>query len=196
MINNKYYRGQVYYADLGEVNEKERNSEQRGIRPVMIIQNDIGNKYSPTVIVAAISSKIFKKKLPTQVLLDSDYIGLSQESFIMLEQVRTLDKSKLLGYIGKVSESDMDKIDLAALVSLELKDKVTIEEKARDIEQLDNVLYVAIKTGVQSSEFIENFKRERAMAIQDLENYCAKRGLDYRSYYKVNLEPTEFKRVV
>ena len=195
MINNKYYRGQVYYADLGEVNEKERNSEQRGIRPVMIIQNDIGNKYSPTVIVAAISSKIFKKKLPTQVLLDSDYIGLSQESFIMLEQVRTLDKSKLLGYIGKVSESDMDKIDLAALVSLELKDKVIIEEKARDIEQLDNVLYVAIKTGVQSPEFIENFKRERAMAIQDLENYCAKRGLDYRSYYKVNLEPTEFKRV-
>lgn len=195
MINNKYYRGQVYYADLGEVNGKERNSEQRGIRPVMIIQNDIGNKYSPTVIVAAISSKIFKKKLPTQVLLDSDYIGLSQESFIMLEQVRTLDKSKLLGYIGKVSEDDMDKIDLAALVSLELKDKVVIEEKARDIEQLDNVLYVAIKTGVQSSEFIENFKREREMAIQDLENYCARRGLDYRSYYKVNLEPTEFKRV-
>lgn len=194
-MNNKFYRGEVYYANLGEVKEKEKDSEQRGIRPVMIIQNDIGNKYSPTVIVAAISSKTFKKKLPTQVLLDSDYIGLNQESFIMLEQVRTLDKSKLLGYIGKVSNDDMDKIDSAALVSLELRDKVIIEEKARDIEQLDNVLYVAIKTDVTSLDFIENFKRERELAIQDLENYCAKRGLNYKSYYKVNLNPTEFKRV-
>lgn len=192
---NKFYRGDVFFANLGEINKNNRDSEQRGIRPVMIIQNNMGNKYSPTVIVAPITSQIVKVKLPTHVDLNYDYIGLKKKSFIMLEQVRTLDKSKLLEFVGKVSEEDMEKIDLAALISLDLKDRIVIEEKARDVAQLDNVLYSAIQMGVKSNEFIENFKNERELAIQDLENYCAKRGLDYRKYYKINLNPKEFKRV-
>lgn len=192
---NKFYRGDVFFANLGDIDRNEKTNEQKGIRPVMIIQNNIGNKFSPTLIVAPISSQILKTKLPTHVNLDHNYIGLEKESFVMLEQIRTLDKSKCLEFVGKVSKEDMDKIDLAALVSLDLKDKVVIEEKTRDIEQLDNVLYVAIQTGVQISQFIENFTRERELAIQDLENYCAKRGLNYREYYKRNLQPKEFKRV-
>ena len=192
---NKFYRGDVFFANLGDIDRNEKTNEQKGIRPVMIIQNNIGNKFSPTLIVAPISSQVLKTKLPTHVNLDHDYIGLEKESFVMLEQIRTLDKSKCLKYIGKVSEEDMNKIDTAALVSLDLQAKTIIEEKARDIEQLDNVLYIANETGVKSKSFIENFIRERELAIQDLENYCAKRGLDYRKYYTVNLQPKEFKRV-
>lgn len=194
MMSKNYYRGEVYYADLGKISKGDkRTSEQAGIRPVIIVQNDMGNRYSPTVIVASITSQVNKAKLPTQVILDYKYIGLEKESFVMLEQVRTLDKVKLLSYVGKISAADLAKIDKAALVSLGVDDRVKIEEKVRDIEQLDNVLYVAIKTNV-NEEFLDNFKRERKLSIQDLSNYCSRKGLDYTNYYKPK-EQTEFKRI-
>ena len=84
-------RGDIFYADLSPV----IGSEQGGVRPVLVVQNDVGNKYSPTVIAAAITSKINKAKLPTHIELDAKQYGLSRDSVILLEQVRTIDKQRL-----------------------------------------------------------------------------------------------------
>jgi mRNA interferase MazF len=93
-------RGDIYYADLSPV----IGSEQGGIRPVLIIQNDIGNKYSPTIIIAAITSQINKAKLPTHVEISSEEYGLNKDSVILLEQVRTIDKRRLKDKIGHISD--------------------------------------------------------------------------------------------
>lgn len=110
-------RGDIFYADLSPV----VGSEQGGIRPVIIIQNDIGNKYSPTVIVAAITSQINKAKLPTHVEISSEEYGLNKDSVVLLEQIRTLDKKRLKEKIGHMTDSDMEKVDKALLVSVALK---------------------------------------------------------------------------
>ncbi len=108
-------RGEIYYADLSPV----VGSEQGGIRPVLIVQNDIGNKYSPTVIVAAITSQLEKAKLPTHIELGMEY-GLSKNSVALLEQIRTLDKRRLKEKIGEVDYYKMSQINNAILVSLGL----------------------------------------------------------------------------
>ena len=105
-------RGELYYADLSPV----VGSEQGGIRPVLVVQNDIGNKYSPTVIAAAVTSKINKAKLPTHIELPS--YGLVKDSVILLEQIRTLDKRRLKERIGELNEDTMSKVDRAILISL------------------------------------------------------------------------------
>ncbi|MFT8313773.1 MAG: type II toxin-antitoxin system PemK/MazF family toxin [Clostridium sp.] len=110
-------RGDIFYADLSPV----VGSEQGGIRPVIIIQNDIGNKYSPTVIVAAITSQINKAKLPTHVEISSEEYGLNKDSVVLLEQIRTLDKKRLKEKIGHMTDSDMEKVDKSLLVSIALK---------------------------------------------------------------------------
>ena len=109
-------RGDIFYADLSPV----IGSEQGGIRPVIIIQNDIGNKYSPTVIVAAITSQINKAKLPTHVEISSEEYGLNKDSVVLLEQVRTLDKKRLKEKIGHMTDSDMEKVDRALCISIGL----------------------------------------------------------------------------
>lgn len=109
-------RGDIFYADLSPV----IGSEQGGIRPVIIIQNDIGNKYSPTVIVAAITSQINKAKLPTHVEISSEEYGLNKDSVVLLEQVRTLDKKRLKEKIGHMTDNDMEKVDKALLISIGL----------------------------------------------------------------------------
>ena len=106
-------RGELYYADLSPV----VGSEQGGIRPVLVVQNDIGNKYSPSVIAAAVTSKINKAKLPTHIELPSSY-GLVKDSVILLEQIRTLDKRRLKERIGELNEDTMSKVDRAILISL------------------------------------------------------------------------------
>ena len=90
-------RGELYYADLSPV----VGSEQGGVRPVLVVQNDVGNKYSPTVIAAAVTSKINKAKLPTHIELPSNTYGLQKDSVILLEQIRTLDKRRLKEKIGR-----------------------------------------------------------------------------------------------
>jgi len=110
-------RGDVLLADLSPV----VGSEQGGQRPVLIIQNDIGNKYSPTVIVAAITAKISKSKLPTHVEVPADQVGLVRDSVVLLEQVRTIDKKRLIQAIGKFSPEMMLDVDKALLISLGLK---------------------------------------------------------------------------
>ena len=107
-------RGQIYYADLSPV----VGSEQGGTRPVLIIQNNVGNKYSPTVIAAAVTSKINKAKLPTHIELPSSSYGLAKDSVILLEQIRTLDKRRLKERIGELSDVTMNKVDKAILISL------------------------------------------------------------------------------
>ena len=107
-------RGELYYADLSPV----IGSEQGGLRPVLIIQNNVGNKYSPTVIIAAITSQISKAKLPTHIELDKSKYPLTKDSVVLLEQLRTLDKLRLKEKIGCLDESAMRKIDVALMISL------------------------------------------------------------------------------
>ena len=106
-------RGELYYADLSPV----VGSEQGGIRPVLVVQNDIGNKYSPTVIAAAVTSKINKAKLPTHIEIPSAF-GLAKESVILLEQIRTLDKRRLKERIGELPPATMLRVNRAILISL------------------------------------------------------------------------------
>lgn len=107
-------RGDLYYADLSPV----VGSEQGGVRPVLVVQNDVGNKYSPTIIAAAVTSKINKAKLPTHIELQSNAYGLAKDSVILLEQIRTLDKRRLKEKIGELSPSTMTQVDKAILISL------------------------------------------------------------------------------
>ncbi len=107
-------RGELYYADLSPV----VGSEQGGVRPVLVVQNDVGNKFSPTVIAAAVTSKINKAKLPTHIELPSNVYGLNKDSVILLEQIRTLDKRRLKERIGELPSDTMDKVDRAILISL------------------------------------------------------------------------------
>ena len=109
-------RGDIFYADLSPV----IGSEQGGIRPVIIMQNDIGNRYSPTVIVAAITSQINKAKLPTHVEISSEEYGLNRDAVVLLEQIRTVDKRRLKEKIGHMTDSDMEKVNKALLISLSL----------------------------------------------------------------------------
>ena len=106
-------RGDIFFADLRPV----VGSEQGGIRPVLVIQNDVGNKYSPTVIAAAITSKINKAKMPTHIELSANEYGLNKDSVILLEQVRTIDKRRLREKIGKLDELMMKSVDKALFIS-------------------------------------------------------------------------------
>ena len=111
-------RGDVYYADLRPV----VGSEQGGIRPVLVIQNDVGNKHSPTVIVAAITSQIHKSKLPTHVEISSQNYDMVKDSVILLEQLRTIDKKRLKEKVCHPDGDVLAQIDRALNISLELHD--------------------------------------------------------------------------
>ncbi len=108
----------MYFADLSPV----VGSEQGGVRPVLVIQNDIGNRFSPTVIVAAITAQIQKAKLPTHVEIDAKRYGFERDSVILLEQIRTIDKQRLTDKITHLDEEMMDRVDEAVQISLGLID--------------------------------------------------------------------------
>ena len=107
-------RGELYYADLNPV----VGSEQGGVRPVLVLQNDVGNKYSPTIIAAATTSRLTKAKLPTHIEIAKENSPLSKNSIVLLEQIRTIDKSRIKEKIGELSPEIMQQIDNALLVSL------------------------------------------------------------------------------
>ena len=111
-------RGDIFFADLSPV----VGSEQGGTRPVLILQNDIGNQYSPTTIVAAITSQIDKAKLPTHVEIVAGEGGLERDSVILLEQIRTIDKSRLMEKVAALNEELMEKVSQAVEISLGLID--------------------------------------------------------------------------
>ena len=110
-------RGDIFYADLSPV----IGSEQGGVRPVLVVQNDVGNRYSPTVICAAITSQINKAKLPTHIEIDSQQYTLVKDSVILLEQVRTVDKKRLREKICRLDDGVMRKVDKALLISFGLE---------------------------------------------------------------------------
>jgi len=109
-------RGDIFYADLSPV----VGSEQGGVRPVLVVQNDVGNKFSPTVIISAITSQINKAKLPTHIEITADEYGLAKDSVILLEQIRTIDKRRLKEKIGRLDEELMQMVDDALTVSFGL----------------------------------------------------------------------------
>src|SRR6056297_1120001 len=113
-------RGEIYYADLNPV----VGSEQGGVRPVLVVQNDIGNRYSSTVIVAAITSRINKAKLPTHIEIPSGTYGLNKKSVVLLEQIRTIDRKRIMERIGMFSDEMMEKVDKSITVSLGIGDKL------------------------------------------------------------------------
>lgn len=107
-------RGELYYADLSP----NFGSEQGGVRPVLIVQNDVGNKYSPTIIAAAVTSKLCKARLPTHIEISASDYGLTKDSVILLEQIRTIDKRRLKERIGELSESVMRRVNDGLKISL------------------------------------------------------------------------------
>lgn len=114
ILTGQVKRGEIYYADLSPV----VGSEQGGVRPVLIIQNDVGNKYSPTVIVSAITSQLGKAKLPTHIELSASEYNLPKNSVALLEQIRTLDKRRLQEKITSLSQEKMREVNKALLISL------------------------------------------------------------------------------
>lgn len=109
-------RGEIYYADLSPV----VGSEQGGIRPVLIVQNDVGNRHSPTVIAAAITSQREKSRLPTHIELNADRCGLSKDSVVLLEQIRTIDKKRLKERMGELDPPSMNQVNNALSISFGL----------------------------------------------------------------------------
>ena len=109
-------RGDIFYADLSPV----VGSEQGGVRPVLVVQNDVGNKFSPTVIISAITSQINKAKLPTHIEITADEYGLAKDSVILLEQIRTIDKKRLKERIGRLDDELMQMLDDALTISFGL----------------------------------------------------------------------------
>ena len=110
-------RGDIYYADLRPV----VGSEQGGIRPVLIVQNDVGNRHSPTVIAAAITSRMDKAKLPTHISLEAASCGLQKDSIVLLEQIRTIDKKRLKDKMGSLDNAAMNRVDNALSISFGLQ---------------------------------------------------------------------------
>ena len=115
-MDNSVRRGDIFYADLSPV----VGSEQGGVRPALIIQNDMGNRHSPTVIAAAITSQMNKAKLPTHIELVGQDCGLTKDSIVLLEQIRTLDKRRLREHMGRLDGALMDEVDRAIAVSFGL----------------------------------------------------------------------------
>lgn len=117
-------RGDIYYADLSPV----VGSEQGGLRPVLIIQNDVGNRYSPTVIAAAITSRMGKNRLPTHIDIHADEVGLAKDSIVLLEQIRTLDKRRLKERMGHLDDRTMQTVNSAIAVSFGIVGAAAIGE--------------------------------------------------------------------
>ena len=124
LVESTVRRGEIYYADLSPV----VGSEQGGVRPVLIVQNDTGNRHSPTVIAAAITSRTGKAKLPTHIELPGQSCGLPRNSIILLEQIRTLDKRRLKEHMGRLEEVSMNRVDRALQVSFGLNAGAELRE--------------------------------------------------------------------
>ena len=155
-------RGDIFYAVL---NEAAVGSEQTGIRPVVILQNNVGNLYSPTVIIAPITSKVkVKSKLPTHIFIDEKSNGLPKDSLILLEQIRVIDKSRIRNYIGHIGNNDMKEIDIGIIIALgidlnkALKDAKYFEKLA--LEKEEKTEFITRKQvssyGIVAKEYLKN----------------------------------------
>lgn len=190
MITRQCKRACIHWVDFGET----KGSEQGGIRPAIIIQNDIGNKYSPTVIVCPISSEIKKKELPTHVYLENwRTYGLTKPSQVITEQIRTRDKAQLGDYIGCVDVDTMNKIDKAIEISVQVgsakniiepREVRSVKVKAETIKTLDSFLVEAFFTsGERNMKAIEELVQEREDRLKDLERFASSYNINYKEYY-------------
>lgn len=189
MITRQCKRACIHWVDFGET----KGSEQGGIRPAIIIQNDIGNKYSPTVIVCPISSEIKKKELPTHVYLDNwKTYGLTKPSQVITEQIRTRDKAQLGDYIGCVDVDTMNKIDKSIEISVQVGSAKNIIEprevreskrKAQEIREIDNFLRMWFLKNDDINK-VQEYIKDREIMIKDLELYSTRYNLDYREFYQ------------
>jgi mRNA interferase MazF len=117
MTNTEIRRGEIYFADLGTDN---KGSEQNGTRPVLIIQNNIGNRYSPTVIVACITSRLYKNDIPTHVKLYKEQYDLNYDSLVLCEQIKTIDKTRLISKVSQITYSDEQRVNSALRLSIQV----------------------------------------------------------------------------
>lgn len=181
--------GDIYWVNLGMGVGSEQGSNEYG-RPCMIIQNNTGNKFSPTVIVAIITSKMSKADIPTHVKIEG--CGLNKPSEILLEQIRTVDKKRIRGYIGHVNDIISKKVQKALEISQKQQlspiDRIkndeirkVIEIKLKNIEGYERVLFTTKSKG---SKFYNMCLEERLIWLSDLESYCKKNGLNFKDYYK------------
>jgi len=191
-------RAEVYWSDL----QGSQGSEQGGERPVLIIQNDVGNTYSPTTIVAVITSQLTKAKLPVHVELQKEINNMPQDSVILFEQIRTLDKRRLKDKICELDELMMKKIDKAIGTSLGIKiaepeqEKTSkieetplgkLHEKLRNIieEKLDDICtYEKVLYKTKNESLSKNLIEQREAFLWSLQKFCENNNLNYRDYYK------------
>lgn len=200
MITRQCKRACIHWVDFGET----KGSEQGGIRPAIIIQNDIGNKYSPTVIVCPISSEIKKKELPTHVYLENwKTYGLTKPSQVITEQIRTRDKAQLGDYIGCVDVDTMNKIDKAIEISVQVgsakniiepREVKIVKEKVENIKTLDSFIKVWFMKN-DDVDRIKGYLVDREIAIKDLELYANKFNLNYQEFYNPMINNTRVDNV-
>ena len=165
---NSIYRGDMFYANL----EPGIGSEQYGNRPVLIIQNDVGNKFSPTVIVAAVTSKAgIKPKLPTHYFLKAGTVGLHEPSIVLLEQIRTLDKKRLYNYLGKLDAQQIQGINRALEISMGLS--------KRSKKMVMCLCPVCANNFLSTNDYILQ-RINQTQTDKDVCTYCnIRRGFDY-----------------
>jgi mRNA interferase MazF len=160
-------------------------SEQGGTRPVVVTQNDIGNRYSPTIIGVPVTSEINKAKLPTHVEIVG--YGLEKQSVILAEQIRTIDKKRIIKYIGHLDEYMMEKVENALRVSLKIgdtqKEKIA-KDKALKIEKIECVLATLSQYGQTDNIVYKDKLKTRELYLNDLENFCSINKLNYKDFYK------------
>ena len=192
MLNNEaYMRGDIFFANL-----EGSGSIQKGIRPVIIIQNDIGNKYSSTVIVATVTSQMKKCNQPTHVVIEKDNLNnLRCDSVIQLEQIRTVNKSSLIKKLGKIKELDLKKLNEALAISVALKTEEKkyqiINRKIIEIRDIE----VSLALYSKNIELRNRLLNERNIAIKDAEYFCKEHDLDFNDYY-IPFNLNEIEKVV
>ena len=178
MEGKTYIRGDVFFAEL-----EGSGSIQSGIRPVIIIQNDIGNRYSPTVIVATVTSQIKKISQPTHVIVKKDSVNnLKCDSVILLEQIQTINKINLKFKIGRLNEKDIERLNEALSISVALKTEKKfkiINRKMMEIRDLE----VSLALYCNNIELRDRLLNEREVAIKDAQYYCDKYDLNFDDYY-------------
>ena len=161
MGNLVIQRGDIYYADLSPA----IGLETGGIRPVVVIQNEVSNKYSPTVIVAAVTSMIERAKLPMHVEISAKDYALDKDSVILLEQIKTIDKRRLKKKIGHIKEEDINKIDEALSISVQLRNKIEgIKKRNKEIEEINSAISIlkniAFKYNIEEKNEEKYFDKE------------------------------------
>ena len=174
-------RGQVYYADLRPV----VGSEQGGIRPCLIIQNDTGNTYSPTAIVAMMTTQK-KKDLPTHIAISSEDYCLGINTTILLEQIRTIDKSRISSFVGKLSDSTMQKVDEALHISLALNKERKEETKLNELQIFEKEDFGSIRTiMVEDEPWFVASDICKSLEIQNVTQAVQKLDDDERSMFNI-----------